>query len=135
VILEDNFKSREQKDSIIMDRNPGKGFDSKFSEWSSDFYPESRGRQNKMIPEKPSNPDQPVYPILSSRQILATSLPPKNFAVSRQRSTSRETLLKSRETSSSRKFLNLIHDGSKFCLAPGDVTGFSNEFGNYDSLF
>ena len=101
-------------------QNPGKRSGS--PEWN---VFESRGRQNRIvIPAPAADSKQPVYPVLSSRQILPTALPPKNFAVSRQRSTSRELL------TSSRKFLNLIHDGSKFCLAPGDVTqDFANEYG------
>ena len=109
-------------------QNPGKREGS--PEWNTNSY-ESRGRQNRIIiPAETPDSKQPVYPVLSSRQILPTTLPPKNYAVSRQRSTSRELL------TSSRKFLNLIHDGSKFCLAPGDVTqDIANEYGKAKRLF
>ena len=61
----------------------------------------------------------PVYPILSNRQIYPGS--PGSRKVSPQKDfTGSNNSLNSSDFGGSRKFLNLIHEGTKFCLAPSD---------------
>ena len=57
----------------------------------------------------------PVYPILSNRQIYPGS--PGSRKVSPQKDfTGSNNSLNSSDFGGSRKFLNLIHEGTKFCL-------------------
>jgi len=62
---------------------------------------------------------KPAYPILSNRQIYPGS--PGSRKVSPQKDfTGSSNSLNSSDYGGSRKFLNLIHEGTKFCLVQGD---------------
>ena len=62
---------------------------------------------------------KPVYPILSNRQIYPGS--PGSRKVSPQKDfTGSSNSLTGSDHGGSRKFLNLIHEGAKFCLVQGD---------------
>ena len=67
---------------------------------------------------------QPSYPILSNRQIYPGS--PSSRKVSPQKDfTGSSNSLNSSDYGGSRKFLNLIPEGPKFCLVQGDQSKYS----------
>ena len=61
---------------------------------------------------------QPNYPFLSNRQIYPGS--PSSRKVSPQKDFTGSSNSLNSSNGGSRKYLNLIHEGTKFCLVQGD---------------